>query len=261
VFLASFFTPLHDLWWLIFGQSQAWLLNLLYHQFQSVPPFSTIGAYGLAIIVLTILLRILLAPLQQWQQHLQRKTQAEQRIIAPRLAELRRQYKGDPKGFNDAMMALYREHGINPFAGLATILPLLIQLPILIALFWVFRDFAHSATVAAHFLFIPNLNDSPLAHRLLPYVPTPAYIALPLLAALTTYLQARLSLAPPAKDAATLERSTHRTQQIVGFVVPVIVYFTAITVPAGLGLYWFISNLLAVLQQQVFKSKSSSTKA
>lgn len=256
MFLASFFTPLHDFWWLVFGQTQSALLAYLFHLFASVPFLASLGAYGFAIIALTIILRLLLAPLQQYQQSLQRKTTAEQRIIAPALSELRRQYKGDPKGFNTAMMALYHTHNINPFAGLATILPLLVQLPILIALFWVLRNNAASHTLPAHFLFIPDLNAHPSLHLLLPFLPILAYLVLPLLAAVTTWLQTRLLLSPPPPGASSTEMAGHRTQQIVSYVVPVVVYFTAISVPAGLGLYWFVSNCLGILQQLLFKPKT-----
>ena len=258
MFLASFITPVHDLWWLVFGQTQAWLLNFLYVHFQSWPPLASVGAYGLGIIILTILLRLLLGPLQQYQQKLQRKTMAEQRIIAPRLSELRRQHKGDPKGFNTAMMALYREHGINPFAGLATILPLLIQLPVLIGLFYVLKGNAHSMTTPTHFLFIPSLNAFPNAHLWLPFVPVFAYLVLPLLAAATTYLQARLLLAAPRASADAVEQAGHRTQQVVSLVMPFVVYFVAITVPAGLGLYWVTSNILGIAQQLLFSPKKDA---
>ena len=258
--MASVFTPIHDLWWLVFGQTQAWLLNFLYLHFQSLAPLASVGAYGVAIIALTLLLRLLLGPLQQYQQRLQRKTMDEQRIIAPRLSALRKQYKGDPKGFNNAMMALYREHGVNPFAGLATILPLLVQLPILIGLFYVLKGNARSMATPTHFLFIPSLNAFPNAHLWLPFVPMLAYLVLPLLAAATTYLQARLLLVAPRAGADSMEQTSHRTQQIVSTVMPFVVYFVAITVPAGLGLYWVTSNCLGILQQLFFSPKKDTAR-
>src|SRR5947208_14580310 len=126
----------------------------MYDHLVGLPFIDTIGAYGVAIIVVTILIRLLLAPLQQFQLVNQRKTMVEQRKLAPQVAELRKKYKKEPQKLNAEMMKLYQEHGVNPLGGLIGCAPLVVQLPVLTALYYVFRG-AH--VTAPHFLFIPDL--------------------------------------------------------------------------------------------------------
>ncbi|HEX9508168.1 MAG TPA: YidC/Oxa1 family membrane protein insertase, partial [Myxococcales bacterium] len=117
-------------------------LSYLYVHLQGVPIVESIGAYGVAIIVLTIVIRLILAPLQQFQLVTQRKTMVEQRKLAPQVADLRKKFKKDPTKLNAEMMKLYQEHGVNPLGGLVGCLPLIVQLPILTALYYVFQNFA-----------------------------------------------------------------------------------------------------------------------
>ena len=149
IFLANsspfdIFLPIKDLWWKVFGVSLTWLLNFIYTHTAGVAIFETIGAYGVAIIVITVIIRLLLAPLQQFQLVTQRKTYAEQRKLAPEVAELRRKYRKDPQKLNTEMMKLYQEHGVNPLGGMIGCLPLVVQIPILTALYYVFTTWAHS---------------------------------------------------------------------------------------------------------------------
>ena len=146
-------------------------LGFIYSNVQGIPVVSVIGAYGVAIIVLTILIRLLLAPLQQFQLVTQRKTLVEQRKLAPQVAELRKKYKKDPQRLNTEMMKMYQEHGVNPLGGLIGCLPLVVQLPILTALYYVFTGFARTHAVATHFLFVPNLNDNPNHHLMFAGLP------------------------------------------------------------------------------------------
>ena len=185
------FLPVVHLWQVVFENNLAAALNFVYLHFSEVPALASVGAYGLAIVVLTIGIRLVLAPLQQFQLTTQRKSMLEQRKLAPQVAELRKKFKKDNVRLNSEMQKLYQEHGINPFAGLVGCLPLIVQLPILTALYYVFTGFAHSAKAAAHFLFIPNLNDNPNHHLLgaLPLfgigIPVLQYLIFPLLAGAT----------------------------------------------------------------------------
>jgi len=85
-----------------------------------VPLFVSIGAYGVAIIVMTIIIRLALAPLQQFQLVRSRRTMAEQRKIAPQLAELQKKFKKDPQKLQAETMKLWKEHGINPSSAPST---------------------------------------------------------------------------------------------------------------------------------------------
>jgi YidC/Oxa1 family membrane protein insertase len=230
------------------------VLNFIYVHFQAVPILSTIGAYGLAIVVLTICIRLVLSPLQQFQLVTQRKSMLEQRKLAPEVGELRKKYKKEPQKLQSEMTKLYAEHGINPFAGLVGCLPLLVQLPILTALYYVFTGFAKTATGPAHFLFIPNLNDHPNQHLLLTLVgsigiPHPSYLVFPLLAAATTFVQTKMLQMPPAPNLTDQEAQAQQMQKMMVWMSPLMIGYFALNVPAGLGLYWFIGNCVGIIQQ------------
>jgi YidC/Oxa1 family membrane protein insertase len=243
--------PLVRLWEVFVKQPIAWLLNAIYTHMQGAPVVETIGAYGVAIIVLTIIIRLALAPLQQFQLVTQRKTMVEQRKLAPEVGELRKKYKKDPQKLNAEMMKLYQEHGVNPLGGLVGCLPLVVQIPILTALYYVFTDFARSHHIAAHFLFVPNLNENPNHHVLftgLP-IPTPEYLIFPLLAALTTLIQSRMLQMPPPVNPTEQELQTQQMQRTMVWLSPLMIGYFALNVPAGLGLYWFIGNCVSIIQQ------------
>lgn len=232
-------------------QPVAWLLATIYAHVQGIGMFETIGAYGVAIIVLTVIIRLALAPLQQFQLITQRKTMVEQRKLGPQVAELRKKFKKDPQKLNAEMMKLYQEHGVNPLGGLVGCLPLIVQLPILTALYYVLTDFARSHHVAAHFLFVPNLNDNPNHHLMIAGFPIPqlAYLVFPLLAALTTLIQSRMLQMPPAPNPTEQEVQTQQMQRTMVWLSPLMIGYFALNVPAGLGLYWFIGNCVSIIQQ------------
>jgi YidC/Oxa1 family membrane protein insertase len=244
-------------WQVVFENNLAAVLNFIYVQFQAVPMLSGIGAYGLAIVVLTIGIRLVLSPLQQFQLVTQRKSMLEQRKLAPEVGELRKKFKKDPQRLNTEMQKLYAEHGINPLAGLVGCLPLIVQLPILTALYYVFTGFAHSAKVAAHFLFIPNLNDNPSSHPLLSVpllgvnvgIPHIEYLIFPLLAAATTFVQTKMLQMPPAPNLTEQEVQAQSMQKMMVWMSPLMIGYFALNVPAGLGLYWFIGNCVGIIQQ------------
>jgi YidC/Oxa1 family membrane protein insertase len=231
------------------------VLNFLYVHFQALPVLATIGAYGIAIVVLTIGIRLVLSPLQQFQLVTQRKSMLEQRKLAPQVSELRKQFKKDPQRLNSEMQKLYAEHGINPFAGLVGCLPLIVQIPILTALYYVFINFAHAAIGPAHFLFIPSLNDNPNHHMFmtLPFfglgIPSPEYLVFPLLAAVTTFVQTKMLQMPPMPNPTEQELQTQQMQKMMVWMSPLMIGYFALNVPAGLGLYWFIGNCVGIIQQ------------
>jgi len=226
-------------------------LGFIYSNVQGIPVVSVIGAYGVAIIVLTILIRLLLAPLQQFQLVTQRKTLVEQRKLAPQVAELRKKYKKDPQRLNTEMMKMYQEHGVNPLGGLIGCLPLVVQLPILTALYYVFTGFARTHAVATHFLFIPNLNDNPNHHLMFAGLPIPvlAYLVFPLLAAITTLIQSRMLQMPAPPNPTEQEQQTLQMQRTMVLISPLMIGWFALNVPAGLGLYWFVGNCVSIIQQ------------
>lgn len=230
------------------------VLTFIYVHFQAVPVLATIGAYGVAIVVLTIGIRLILSPLQQFQLTTQRRSMLEQRKLAPEVGELRKKYKKEPQKLQAEMTKLYAEHGINPLAGLVGCLPLIVQLPILTALYYVFQGFAKHADGPAHFLFVPNLNDNPNHHLLVTLagnigIPDPSYLVFPLLAAATTYVQTKMLQMPPAPNLTDQEAQAQQMQKMMVWMSPLMIGYFALNVPAGLGLYWFIGNCVGIIQQ------------
>src|SRR6266568_2561735 len=249
--MSSFFNsflPIVHLWEFLIKNPLDWLLDNIYIHLQGLPVIETIGAYGVAIIVVTIIIRLLLAPLQQFQLVNQRRTMAEQRKLAPEVAELRKKFKKDPQKLNAEMMKLYQEHGVNPLGGLIGCAPLVIQLPVLTALYYVFRG-AHVS--APHFLFIPNLMALPSHTFMIAGLPIPAFVYLifPLLAAGTTYVQSKMLQQPTPPNPTDQELQTQQMQRTTVYLSPLMIGYFALQVPAGLGLYWFVGNCVSIIQQ------------
>jgi YidC/Oxa1 family membrane protein insertase len=241
--------PIKTLWATTFLAGVKWGLTVLYHTFAGVPGLEWIGAYGLAIIALTVIIKLLLAPLYQLQLSMSRKSMLEQRKLAPEVAKLKKKYKGDPQKLNTATMELYKEHGVNPLGGLAGCLPAVAQFPILTALYWAFSQYK---VQDAHFLFIPTLLDAPSKHLLIagfPLVPTVVFAIIPLLAAASTYVQAKMMQQPPNPLATEQELQAQQMTKSMSMMMPLMIAYFAIVTPAGLGLYWFISNCVAIIQQ------------
>lgn len=173
------------------------------------------GSYGVAIILLTIAIRLVLYPLTLKQM----KSAVTMRKLQPKLKALQERYKENPQEYQKRMMEVWKENGVNPFSGC---LPLLLQLPILYALFAVLREFSFE-TVSPMFL-IWDLS-----------VKDPTYV-LPILAGITTYFQAQMTMTDPS-------------QKTMMLIMPVFITIISLNFPAGLVLYWFISNLFAIGQQ------------
>jgi YidC/Oxa1 family membrane protein insertase len=247
----KFLSPVHDLWLTVVYGPLSNALLFIYGHVQGIGAFEAIGAYGVAIIVLTVIIRLLLAPLQQFQLVTQRKTLVEQRKLAPQVAELRKKYKKDTQKLNAEMMKLYQEHGVNPLGGAIGCLPLIVQLPILTALYYVFTGFARTHHVAQHFLFIGNLNDNPNHHLMFSGVPLPSpeYLIFPLLAAATTFIQSKMLQMPPPPNPTEQELQTLQMQRTMVLLSPLMIGYFALNVPAGLGLYWFVGNCVSIIQQ------------
>ena len=249
--LFDVFLPLHTAWWAVFGQTLSLALSGTYHLFAANPVLAAAGAYGLAIIAVTVLVRLVLAPLFQLQLSMGRRSMENQRKLAPQLTEIRKKYKSDPRKLQAATMELYSEHGINPLGGLGGCLPALLQAPILTALYWVFLGNTTNGMIADHFLFVPHLNQSPMAHPLLPGLPIPTlvYLIIPLLAAATTFVQSRMMQQAPSPAATEQEQQQQQMTRTMQVMMPIMIAYFAFITPAGLGLYWLISNCVSIIQQ------------
>ncbi len=176
--------------------------------------------YGLAIIFLTITIKIVLFPLTQKQMKSMRGMQE----IQPKIKYLQDRYKDNPQKMQEKVMELYKEHGVNPFGGC---LPLLIQMPIFIAFYQSLYKFNFTVAAHAKFLWIPDIGQPD------------TYYLLAILAAGTTYLQQRVSMVD-TKDP---------TQKSMLYIMPLFMAWIAATLPAGLPLYWVTFNILGIAQQ------------
>lgn len=186
------------------------LLNYL-HQY--------IGNWGLAIIILTIIIRIILFPLSfKGMVGMQKMKE-----LAPKMKELQAKHKGDPQKLQAAMMELYKKHGANPLGGC---LPLVLQIPVFFAIYRVLYNAV-------------ELKNAPLVFWIHDLSVMDPYFVLPLLMGFSMYLQ----------QALTPTNFTDPMQEKVFKWLPVVFTLFLITFPAGLTLYWTINNIISIIQQ------------
>lgn len=196
--------------------------------------------YGLAIIFMTIAIKLVLFPITQKQMKSMRAMQEMQ----PKLKYIQDKYKDDPQKMQAKVMELYKEHGANPFSGC---LPLLIQMPIFIAFYQSLYGFEFKVAEHAAFLGIPNIGETVW------YFTThgaPIAIYLPIIAGLTTYLQQKVSMV----------NTTDPTQKSMLYMMPIFMAWIAFTLPAGLPLYWIMFNILGIAQQLYVNWSSNKAK-
>ena len=238
------------------NQPFQWLLERFAGGFSGFGLTAAIGAFGLAVIALTLLIRAVLFPIFAWQLRTSRRIQREQRLVAPQLQELRKKYKGQPQKLSAEMNKVYREHGISPFSGLTGCLPLLVQMPVLIGLYQAILNATHHIGQSDKgFLWISDLSKS--AHDLcckvdnnwLHIFSTPGVLVLPLVAAALTFVQSRMMMPQLRPDMTDQERSMARVSKQMSLFFPVIIILFSLNFPQGLALYWVTGTLFMVVQQ------------
>jgi len=187
-----------------------------------------IGNYGIAIIVLTVIIKVLFYPLTKKSLHSMRDMQKMQ----PQMAALKEKYKDDKQKMNKELMELYKRNKINPVGGC---LPMVLQIPVFIALYevlYVAIELRH----APFFLWITDLSAK-----------DPYYIT-PILMGATMFLQQKMT--PTSVDPA---------QQKIMMLMPIIFTFMFLSFPAGLVLYWLVNNVLSIGQQYfVYKTPAKA---
>lgn len=213
------------------------------------------GNFGIAIIIFTVLMKFATWPLTVSQLRSSRQMQS----IQPKVQELQKKYKGkDPKKLQAETMALYREAGINP---LGCIFPLLIQMPIWFALYQAIRVTLGEApeslvTLSQRLYPIPFIHQAvPLNNGLLFWnLGQPdTTLVLPILTALTMYVQQKLIT--PTPTAASADSSAAQTQQMMAWMMPLMFGYFSYQVPAGLALYWTISNVMGIVLQYFYMGR------
>ncbi len=208
-----------------------WLMNWIY---------GVLPNYGVAIIVLTILTKVLLWPLGTKSY----KSMSQMKKLQPLIQEIRQKYKDDRKRMNEEVMRLHRTYSINPLGGC---LPMVLQIPVFFALY----RMLDSAIELRHAHFLWWINDLSAPDRLfdfgfsVPFMEPPYGIpVLTLVMGATMFLQQKMT--PPAGDP---------TQAKMMMLMPVVFTFIFINFSSGLVLYWLINNVLSIGQQYYTQKK------
>ncbi|MHB8842143.1 MAG: YidC/Oxa1 family membrane protein insertase [Candidatus Aquicultor sp.] len=187
-----------------------------------------VHSYGVAIILLTVAVRIFILPLTIKQT----KSMYEMQKLQPKLRELQEKYKDNKEKLQQEMMKFYSENKVNPFGGC---LPLILQLPIFFALFRMLlnnKELLNATSLGLQLGLKPSLA---FAHGIIPFIP---YLILIILMAVTTYLPQKMM-------------ATDAQQQKMGlYMVPLMVFF-AWSLPAGVLIYWVTTNIWTIAQQYV----------
>lgn len=225
------------------------LYQPLYNLLIALVAFMPGNDMGLAIVLITIIIRVVLHPFSVGAFRSQRSVQK----LQPNLRELKEKFKDDQKGFAQASMELYKENKVNP---LSSCLPLLLQLPVLLALYWVLRDGLNTVDASLLYSFTPVPERiSAVAFGFLDLHKSSAVIAV--LAGAVQFVQAKMMQTPQppmhTKGSKDEEMMSMMNKQML-YVMPLLTVFIGWTLPAGLTVYWFFSTLLTVAQQwYIFK--------
>jgi YidC/Oxa1 family membrane protein insertase len=194
-----------------------------------------LGNYAWAIVVLTLIIKTAMWPLQNKATNSMKRMQA----LQPKMNELREKYKDDPTKMNTELMRLYKEYGINPFGGC---LPMLVQIPI----FFGFYNMLGKAVELrnARFLWVSDLSQPDTIARIFSIPINP----LPLLMAVTMFWQ--MAISPKSGDP---------VQQRVFMFVPLIFIFFCYNFASALALYWTVQNLFSIVQLYATRNKAAPT--
>lgn len=208
----------------MFATLVGWMTDLI-HFCYTVTNSLGLVSYGWAIILFTIVIKMVLYPLTVKQMRSLKMTQ----LLQPKVKEIQEKYKKDPQKSQQLMMELYKENGANPLSGC---LPILVQMPIFIALFRALQRFKYTTAASSQFLWLDVYGKYDLSHK-------DPYFIIPLLAGAATFLQQKMS-------STNVDDPTQRTML---YVMPVMFGYMASTMPAGLGIYWVVFSVMGILQQ------------
>ncbi len=186
--------------------------------------YDVLGNWGWAIIAFTILIKLLFFPLSAAGY----KSMARIKVVTPKMQAIRERYKGDPAKMNQATMELYKTEKINPLGGC---LPILVQMPVFIALYWVLQASA-------------EMRGAPWLGWITDLTAPDPYFILPVLYAISMYITTKLNPAP-----------ADPMQAKMMLFMPLAFSVMFIFFPAGLVLYWVVNNILSIGQQWVITKR------
>lgn len=199
-----------------------WDRYIVYYFGQAIKWLSFNKSYGIGIIIFTLIIRIILMPLMQYQTKSMRKTQE----LQPKLKELQQKYASKDaettRKLQEEQQRLYSEHGVNPISGC---LPLLVQMPIMMALWQSISRTPELKTGTFLWLELGNIDP---------------YYILPVLAAIFTFASTKLT------SMGQLE--VQGSMKVMNYMMPAMILFMGVNLASGLSLYWVISNGFQVIQ-------------
>ena len=207
------------------------LLQMILGAFYTITSSVGLESYGFPIILLTILIKIGTYPHTVKQV----KSMKAMQEIQPKMKKIQGKYKNNPQMLQQKTGELFREAGVNPLAGC---LPLLVQMPILMGMYYALFNLAYPSEAAAVFLWLPSMSD-----------PDPLYI-LPVLSALTTFIQQKMT-----------STEMNAQMKIMMTVMPLFIGWISLNFPSGLVLYWVTMNLVQIVQQWwMYRSEGAAAK-
>lgn len=215
--------------------------------FYTILPFADLGV---SIIILTIVIRTILAPVL-WKAQ---KAQKDLQFIQPEIKKIQSQFKNDKEGQGKALMEVYARHKVNPFSGCLLIF---IQFPILIALLSVFQNF-NASRLAYLYPFISHPGTiNTISFGFLDLAK--GNIALGVIAAITQYIQSKMTIVEQPKDAGNSFAKSFQTQTL--YIFPVMILLWSYTFPSALTLYWTIMNIFGIVQEIIMRKLSARARA
>ena len=196
------------------------IFRTLFGVFYSVTATVGFPSYGIAIILMTIVVKLCMYPLTEKQVRSMKAMQE----IQPALKKIQKDYKNNPQLLQQKMGELYKESGVNPLAGC---LPLLVQMPILMGVYYCLFGYQYIGDPA--FLWLSSLSES-----------DPFYI-LPILSALTTFIQQKQTMDNNGQD--------NQQMKMMMYIMPLFIGWISLNFPSGLVVYWVTMNLCQIAQQ------------
>lgn len=195
----------------LIGQPLFWLLKWFY---------SLVSNWGVAIILVTIVVKVVFYPLSRAQY----RSAAKMRKLQPKLEQLKQRVGDDKQKLSQEMLELYRKEKVNPLGGC---LPLLVQMPVFIALYWVLLE----SVELRHAKFFGWITDLSVQDP---------YFILPVLMGISMFIMQKMTPTPPSADQTMIKVMQY---------MPVMMTVFFLFFPAGLVLYWFVSNVISIAQQ------------
>lgn len=203
--------------------------------------YGVVGNYGIAIIIVTILMRIIIFPLTLKQE----KSMKKMRDLQPEIEKIKEKYKDSPQEYQQKTAELYRESGVNPLGGC---LPLLIQMPVFVALYWAFSGNAIPAD--AKFLWFTLKQPDRLF-----MIGNFAFNLLPILNVGVTYIQQKIM------TNTTSGQESNQQMKTMLYMMPLMMLFIFYRMPSGVTLYYLVSGALSLVQQYfILKGRSDDGK-